>query len=502
MHNIFSAAENGTLGTGIAMFILLIVLTLVVCVGAIWFISYTINRDDNGNSPKMIFTVSLIVGIVLRFVFAALIRGHRDSYIGLIGYNSDVFGLINYGSAELYKNGVTTYPISIYILYIFSKLGSLLGFEINSIGMQMIIKIPMIACDVLSAALIYKLFSEFSSRYTAALVSALFILIPVTFFASVIWVSDLAFVLPLIILSFYYLAVKKYFGMFAAYSAALLTSKNAIYLFPIFAVFTILTFIKACKSMRGRSFTGGFKGLWKNEEVSAVVKLPIYFVGSLIISYILCLPLTIGAIKGNFFKWFSLVYLKPLVNIPVYGTNSLSIYNVFGRNGVGFNTNYAIWFVLACAIIITALTLSMYLGKRNRANLSLIGAFVLMTVFIYFIGFGAMDTLIVFPILLISFAFIKDKRLLTLFAIFSLAFILNAAGVMTYYGEFNNLLNTTPLGSPTFLNVINIIGSIIALLGHLYMIVVTLDISSGERRLFKNVSSKKFGENMKNWLLK
>ncbi len=497
MLNIFSVSD--TFATDITMFVILIAFTLIVTVGAIWIISATMYRDVKGNGPLTIFSIALVVGIIIRVLLAVFVKGNRAAYSAVLGSQSDLGHLMSNGTRDLYANGVSTYPISLYILYIFAKLGSALGFANESVGMQIVIKLPLIISDIITAILIYKLLSGFASKYTTATIAGLFMLTPVHFIASAIWPTDIVLVLPLILAAFYFMSLKKYFGMFAAYSAALLTSKQALYLYPVFAVFVVLAFIKACKQLRF-SVSHDFKELWHDADKSAVIKMPVYFLLFLLISYIICLPLTIGAINAAFFKWIFIIYLKPLADISLYANNSISIYNIFGRNGVGFNTNMAVWFVIACAIIVTSLICFMYLGKKNRANLIAIAAFALATVYIYFIGFSTMDMLLVFPIMLLAFCLIKDKRLLTVFLIFSVAFVLNSAGVLTYLGEFNSNASTSVMNDKIFLSVINIMASIIALLAHLYMILVTLDISAGQRKTFEPIETKSFKANMKNWL--
>lgn len=503
MPNIFSVTENINSGIDIALFAILLIFTVAVSIALIWIASATMHKENKGNGPITLFSVTLVIGIIIRILLAIFIKGNRDAYSQMIGSSSDTAHLMAFGTTELYADGVNTYPISLYIIYIFAKIGSALGFSANSIGMQVMVKLPLIISDVITAILLYKLLSKFSQKFSAAALSGFFMLTPVSFIASAIWPTDIAFLLPLLVLSFYFMAVKKYFGMFAAYSAALLVSKDALYLYPVFAVYCVLAFIRACKFMRKQP-KRSFKEIFADEETSPVIKVPLYFVSFLLISYVVCLPLSVGAIKANFFKWIYMIYLQPLADITFYSNNGLSIYNIFGRNfgisGVGFDTKMAVWFVVACAVIITVLIVALYWSKKNRANLICISAFVLTTIFLYFVGFAAMDMLLVFPILLFAFALIKDKRLLTVILVLSLAFVLNAAGVLAYNGEFNNSLSPVMMSSKTFLNVVNIIASILSVLTHLYLILVTLDICSGQRKTFANTESMSLGKNLKNWL--
>jgi hypothetical protein len=249
---------------------------------------------------------------------------------------------------------------------------------------------------------------------------------------------------------------------------------------------------------------------WIKDPVKGLVlRLPIYLVGSLLVMYLLQMPMLVDQ-NYNFFKWFNLLFIKPFAELHYFSFNALSIYNLFARNNAVMETTFPrIIFSLIFMLIATAVVLVVYTSKKNRVGLVLLGAYIFLTLAVYFMDFSAMSLLPMLGILLLSFIFIKDKRLLQVFTLLSFCMILNACAVIFVSGGFSSpdlveLAGTTGLTSvladSPFGTTMNVISSIIAILTHLYMTYIVLDITLSQSVKMFNVEGNSFGATMKDWL--
>jgi hypothetical protein len=171
-------------------------------------------------------------------------------------------------------------------------------------------------------------------------------------------------------------------------------------------------------------------------------------------------------------------------------------------------------FATLFSLIVTGLVLLVYLSRKNRANLSFLGAFVVLTLSIFYMGFSALSLVPVLVLVLFAFILIKDKRLLQIFGILSFAILFNASAVMAQAGYLNNLTDfdlatatnslyngKTVLASGGWMAV-SIISSCIAILGFVYATVVLLDFSMGtKRKLFKNLVNPSVFQSLKDWFV-
>ncbi|MDE7395040.1 MAG: hypothetical protein K2M95_02825, partial [Clostridiales bacterium] len=268
--------------------------------------------------------------------------------------------------------------------------------------------------------------------------------------------------------------------------------KDAIYLFPLFAVFLIYNAVKAGLLLRGKKVS--FQELLKDPQLRPVFTCLFSRVGALLLSYLFCLPLMIGSFGAGFFTFLYRIYLKPLGGVAFFGRNSLSIFNIFMRNGRELNARFpTVVFVILFAVIITGIVLLVYLSKKNRANLVYLAAYTIFTLGTYFIGFTEFGVLTAVVLFLMSFLLIRDKRILSVMVLLSLPLIVNAATVMASAGFYNTLAeyyvsSQNPAYTGTLIlegalgTTISIICSGIAVLAHLYATVILLDISMSDKR--------------------
>lgn len=499
VHIVGSSGVNN-FATDILLVVFLLLMTIAVILLAIWLISKFINKAPDaklkgGMKFTSIIAIVAVVGVVLRILLSFMIKGYREEF-NIIMKAINNF-MANGFSGFYTENGVIMYPLTYFIYGIFGGLANIFGVVSTSIFMQFFIKLPLIICDTISIIVLYKLVRKYTNGFIACIIAGIFSLCPIFFFTSGVWGSTFSILTLGLMLTMYFLSQKKYLPLTITYALCLLTSKDAIYIFPLIAVFMSYHFIKAFITI-SKQKPKNLHEIMTNKEMSLSILIPLYFIGSLLMMYLLSLPMIITDYKANFFTWIYKLFLLPIVDLKYFGFNALNIFNLFGKNAALLGVEFpSAVFAVLFGVLITAIVIIIYLSKKNRANLVLIAAYIVMTLATYFIDFRELNLVPILGLLLVSFILIKDKRILQIFGVLSFTLIFNASSVLVNAGYLNNasdaLLNTSTnifyTGS-IILNgaygvTVSIICSVLNIITHLYFTKVLLDISmSNKRKLF------------------
>lgn len=497
------------------------IFTVVAVLVFIWLMIKVIGKSDE-NLPQTanpdasakvrlnftaLLSMFLVIGLILRLIFVFIVKGHR----GDIGVIENLFEELKSGGfGDGYDSALAAgiMPITYYIYAFMGLFVNALGLTSSSVLLPLFIKLPLIIADLVTALVLYKLAKKYLNAHVAALVSAFVCVFPVFIFASSVWATTYSLLMMFIAISLYFVVQKNYIALIGSYGAALLCHKDALYLFPLIAVFVIYNMVKACIALKNKPVS--FGEMLKDSSVRPVFTIPVSIVSFLIVSYLLSLPVLIDAFGAGFFTFIFRIYLKPLVSFSSigFGRNSLGIFNLFMRNGKTLNSRFpSVIFTILFAVIITGIVLLVYLSKKNRANLIYLAAYILLTLATYFVGFGEFSLLAVLTILLMAFMLVRDKRILAIFGVFSLLIIVNASSVMANALYYNNNVDHYFTADGGYAGsailsggkaAITIVCSALAVLTHLYSTIVLLDISmSNKRNVLPYDENAGFGKAMK-----
>jgi Gpi18-like mannosyltransferase len=450
----------------------------------------------------------LAIGFILRLIFVFVIKGYRAEYNALAA-------LCDAGQkvplADAYKSGtVSHYPLVVYLYSLAGAVASVFGVTEVSFVMPLFVKLPLILADLAAAALFYHAAKKYVNEAVGLIIAGVTLLFPAFIFASAVWGSVFSLLALFAALAFYFVAAKNYPAAIGFFSLCLLTHSDALYIYPVVAVFLIYNYIKHFRAVRAAR-PQGFSALMRDKDGAAVVLIPAYIIVSTALIYLVTLPL-LGGYTANFFKWLNIFYFKPLAAFGSFGHNALNIFNLFGRNGVELVTKFpSAVFASLFGIITTALVLLVYLSRKNRANLAFLAAFVLLMLSVFYMGFSELNLMPALALLLLSFILIKDKRILQVFGLISLGVTLNAGAVMASAGHLGNAsdydlssANAAYTGKE-LLNAdgglaVSVIASLIVISALAYAMLILLDLSmSNRRKLFKSAESTSLADALKNF---
>ncbi|MCL2848184.1 MAG: hypothetical protein FWE13_05525 [Firmicutes bacterium] len=436
-------------------------------------------------------------GFIIRILFVFLTRGYRpDLYL----VADDI--LFNSNLTSLHAGPHFHYPFITYIYAFFGLIANAFGLNRSSGILPLFVRLPLILADIGLMLVVYLAAKKHINEYTGLILAGIVAFFPPFIILSSVWGSVYAITVLLLVLTFYFIATKNMLGLFISYSLALLTSRSALYLFPVVAIFVIYQLAKASLYVR-RNKIDGFKDLIKTKEAKNVFFVPLYIVAFWLGSWLVALPL-LHEVAGNPFSFINFMYFTPLSTFSYFGENSMGIFNLFvgmSENGTewGATSGMTTLFVILFALIISGLVTLVYLTRKNRALLVFLAGYIYLTLSIFFIDFGAVNMIIVVALFLLSFIFVKDKRILMLTTILgilltiNMSFIFLNAGFLTnaYPGGWNNgfpnelytgeILLGLSSGRGAWLAA-NIVLSVLAIITFIYATIVVLDIAMSNKR--------------------
>ena len=466
-------------------------LTAVAVIVFIWLMVRFIGKTDAPSSAETpeqakrinftaLLLILLVMGLILRLIFAFAVKGYRPELNKIIS----MFASLKNGFGNNYSTNI--FPITYYIYSLIGAFANLFGLGTESVVLAVLIKLPLIIADLITAFILFKLTKKYLNSAASTVVAGFVCVCPLFVFASGVWATLYSLLAMFLVLTLYFIVEKNFIATVGCFSAALLCHKDAMFLFPLVAVFVIYGLVKASVSVRkAKGVT--FGEVIKNPSMRPVFTVPVAIVGFLLASYLLSLPVVYSSYGAGFFTFIYELYLKPLASFEVFGRNSLGIFNLFLRNGVSLNSRFpSVVFTVLFAVIITGIVLLVYLSKKNRANLMFLGGYIILTLATYFVGFSEFSLLTAIVIFIMAFLLIRDKRIISIFGVLSILVTVNATTVMSYAGYYNNLSDYYVLsGTPVLkggISAVTIVCSALAVLTHLYATVVLLDISMSNKR--------------------
>lgn len=486
--------------------------TIAVLIVGAWLLIKFIGKDKNVE-PKddklfiKIMALVLFFGTVLRVVFALCIKGYREDYDIIV---SAMEHIASGGFKGYYpSDGIVLYPLTLFIYALPAVIANAAGLTASSFGMALLVKLPLIIADAVSAVILYRIASKYVNRYVGVIIAGMFMLSPVFMISSSVWGSVYSLLTLGLLLCMYFMVTKNFLGLFASYTASALIMKEALYLLPLFAVYIVYSYVKSLKRVLKEKQSA--KEIWNDAQSCQVIRTPVYLVSSVLVAYLISLPTIIFDYGASFFGWIYRFALKPLADAAKFGYNSLGIFNIFAKNGDLLGANFpTVVFTVIFAVIILGITLLVYLSKKNRANLVFLSGYLIFTLATYYVDFGALTLVPVLAIFLMSFVLIKDRRILQVFAMLSLTIMVNAVSVLISAGYLNNaseyLFDSAFYTGTSLLDTgagmaVSIICSVLTVLTHLYSTLILLDLAmSSRRKVLAYNSGASIGKSFALWM--
>lgn len=489
----FLSANGSSVVSDAIISVFLVLLAVGCIIGAIVLLCRFSESDGKAKHTSAKMAVILSAGFVLRLIFSLCIRGYRGDYTVF----SAMFSAIETKGVAGYYGGdasAVLYPVVFLVYLPFAALSNVAGLSFYGLGMQFMIKLPLMIADLLAAFAVYKIADRYFNKNIALILCAFVCVCPIFFVGSSIWCTPITFTVMFLCFSCYFLARKNYALTVAFATAAAFSGKEGIYIFPVVCVFSCYHFVRAVINISRGKAEDGVAAV----DRRAAVTVPVGFIASLIGAYLIGL-IMIKSYDPNPFGYIYEFVIAPLTEWKYFTFDGLSIYAVFGRNGSIPGARFPAWlFVIIFFAILTAVVCIVYFTKRNRATMVMLAAFSLLTMQVYYPGTSAPSMQSTLLILLAAYALVRDKRILTvLFAVGS-AYLVNCITVMANAGQLNNLNEYDIETAAGGIEAVTVVCSVIAALAHLYFTAVTVSVGmTGQKRTLGKADG--FGASIKEY---
>ena len=413
-------------------------------------------------------TDKTFVALIFAVVFAFVVRFVIGMFCYGMGSQIDALSSIasRIGSSGGLMNAFTdsansNQPLgTMYVLWLLGMLGGAMGVESGSMGMALLVRIPMIIADMFTLLAVTSFaFRKLTDRRAAVGMSWLYAAMPVFFTLSAFYGSYEAVAIAFVVYALIALYEKNHIASGVFFTFSLLFSYYMLILVPIYATVQVMNAIRE-----------------KDERVKIILTM----VGSFVLYYIVSLPMCLSQLKtGKVFYVFEMIdaYFK---SSSFLSTDAFNLYAIFGAaNSTVRNTAMTVlngMFVAAMAGVVGFA----YWKQKSLADLFLYSSLALTL----YAVIGAQSTVVVLPIaaalLLIYLIMLPDKRLYAVFGALSTLSFLNIAELMSRSGFITGNDSAGYLAfwskSPFI-----IVFSLIAVFVAAYYVYVAIDIARYDR---------------------
>jgi dolichyl-phosphate-mannose-protein mannosyltransferase len=374
------------------------------------FLIMLLARDNSEPSigkrnPVLPLTLFIAIAIALRVVVAISFEGYASDIGCFKGWSVAAF---EQGPANFYTSGMfADYPPGyMYLLYGLGWIRNVLNISGQSAVFTLIIKIPSMIAEVVTAIILYRVSSKQIGKMFGLLCSALVLFNPAMFFNSSAWGQiDAVFVL-FIVLTLLYLRKENYLLGALFFAIAILIKPQAIMFAPVVGLVYFYALFK--KGQIGKALLGIFGGAFIFAATIFLASLP--FKGS----------------QEPF--WIVGKYIDAAGTYSYWSLNAFNLYALVGKNFVPssqlfLGLGYGAWIMISIGLICVTVIILQWRARASKPIFDLSG-FLIVSVYMLV---PAMHERYIIPVcicLIFAFAFTRDKATLFFAGVFTITALL------------------------------------------------------------------------------
>ncbi|MCR8644883.1 glycosyltransferase family 39 protein [Paenibacillus sp. N1-5-1-14] len=346
--------------------------------------------------------VILLVGLTIRLILAPIWKGYEPDVQTFMAWANMAY---TDGLPHLYKTqAFLDYPPGyMYVLYLLATIRDGLGLAWDSSATLILFKLPAILADIATSFVLYRLARKYVSANASLGIAALYALNPMVFVNSAVW-GQVDSIFMLVIAIYLYMLQKGKLQLSAVVLGLAILLKPQGLLFGPFLLIAVI---------QTRS--------WK------------VFIQTVLSGAALVIGLLLPFMSGSGITFVFKLYFSTLAQYNYASLNAFNLMTLLGGNfaaleGGGFS--YQAWGVL---LMIASLAYCMfaYANSSKKPGSALYFAFLFLAA-VFTFGIKMHERYLFYALLplLITWLFVRDRRILWLFAGFSLTHFVNVAYVL------------------------------------------------------------------------
>jgi len=347
--------------------------------------------------------VLLLAGLAVRLVIAPIWTGYGPDVQTFKAWANMAYTI---GLPNLYqtKEFLDYPPGYMYVLYILAAIRDWLGLSWDSSAALILIKLPAMIADVVTGYLLYRVAVRHLSPMISVGIAALYVVNPAILINSTVWGQvDSLFMIAAV--AYLLMLQEKRFLVASVLLGVAIMLKPQGLLFGPFIVIELL---------RGRSWRILLKSLATGAGTMLALLLPF-------------------GILTHGFGWVFKLYFSTLASYAYASLNAFNLMTLFGGNFIELNgtiMSYQAWGALLTAASL-AYCVYLFLRSENRKGAALFLAYLFLAAFFTF-GVKMHERYLFYALLplLTSFIYVRDSRIMKLFALYSATYFINIAYVL------------------------------------------------------------------------
>ncbi len=361
------------------------------------------------------FVLAAAMAVVLRIFTALIFKGHETDTRCFTIWAETVYKT---GPAQFYTQDMfSDYPPGyMYVLWLLGFIRSLLSIDINSVINILIIKLPSIAAEVITAVFVYKAASKQIGKMFGLLCASFLLFNPAMFFNSSAWGQIDAFFILFAVLTLYYIRKESPYLGALFFAVSLLIKPQALMFAPVVGLYYLYAMFK--KGQLGRGLARALGGAVVFAAVFAAGVLP--FTGSQQIT------------------WIVNKYAGTIGSYNYATVNAFNLFALTGGNWVDsseplwLNLPYATWGWIFVGMIISAVIILQWRSREYGRTFEL-AAFLVISVFMLAHSMHERYMLPACVFLLFGYVYTRETGTLLFAAAFSFTSLFNQ--MVTLYAD-------------------------------------------------------------------
>jgi len=430
---------------------LVVILALILFAFSYRYFEKNMNQPNIKNElsylPLFLLSIAFLVRIVISFIFP----GHPTDIVCFQGW---AITLADNGLNTFYTSGMfADYPPGyMYILWFIGEIAKLFRIPAQTPLYILLIKLPAILADLISAYFIYRFAQKKQfANHISLILMGIFAFNPLFIFLSGGWgqIDSLLTLFLLIFLYFYMRDAIIPAGI--VFGISILMKPQALIFAPLFLSAYIVRMVRL--------------GI-KKQLVPTLVSV----LSAFVIIFLLSLPFQ-GTQEPDWLlgKYFLTATSYPYASVEAFNLPALLGGNWVNASNTAIFFSYQTWgYIFLVLILIVSVIAYVKFSKKDKSALLLISAFYMSAIFTLVHYMHERYLFPALPMLLLSFIFIKDRRLLISYCWFSISMLLNvlAAYFVAVYPELRN----------NSYHILTIIGSFIEVSAFIYLVKIIIDL--------------------------
>lgn len=370
---------------------------------------------DGGVRIWPAFVLAAALAVALRVFTALIFRGHETDIRCFTIWAENVYKT---GPAQFYTQGIfSDYPPGyMYVLWLLGFIRSLLSIDIDSAVNILLIKLPSIAAEVITAVIVYKAACKQIGKMFGLLCASFLLFNPAIFFNSSAWGQIDALFILFAVLTLYYIRKENPYLTALFFAVSLLIKPHALMFAPIVGLYYLYSLFK--KGRLGRGLQGILGG--------AVVFAAVFAAG--------VLPFT-----GN--QPITWIIHKYAVTVTSYNYATINAFNLFALTGgnwvdsgqiLWFNLSYQTWGMIFIGLAVFTVIILQWRSREYGRSFEL-AAFLVISVFMLAHSMHERYMLPACAFLFLGYVYTRERGTLLFAAAFSITSLLNQ--MVTLYSD-------------------------------------------------------------------